>query len=135
MRLMSADDTPDALAPAFAPALPGAYPRAMAPARCGGAGQVGRRRSHLPGGGRSIPEGTLALGATREAECGMHPEVETIPAPSPRRTRRPRGWRHLATDVLLLLYYYSMPGPAVVRWMTGRRSAAAPRPLQGARSC
>jgi uncharacterized membrane protein len=36
---------------------------------------------------------------------------------------------------VLLLLYYSMPGPAVVRWMTGRRAAAADRPLQGARSC
>jgi uncharacterized membrane protein len=44
------------------------------------------------------------------------------------------------TRVSLLMYvllplYYSMPGPAVVRWMTGRRAAAAGRPLQGARSC
>jgi hypothetical protein len=36
---------------------------------------------------------------------------------------------------VLLLLYYSMPGPAVVRWMTGCRAAAAGRPLQGARSC
>jgi hypothetical protein len=28
---------------------------------------------------------------------------------------------------VLLLLYYSLPGPAVVRWLTGRRAAAALR--------
>lgn len=37
---------------------------------------------------------------------------------------------------VLLLLYYSLPGPAVARWLTGRRAAAVlrGRPLEGVSS-
>ena len=112
--------------------------------RRSGAGEVGSGASDLPGGGHHLAHLVFqAVTSPNRGSSCRHPGPPACPRPKSRRS--PEHWllvpifyalafllAYLDARVSLLMYvvlllHFSLPGPAVVRWMTGRQAAAAAR--------